>query len=221
MEVPVSLVGHGPISLPLKHEAPIHAQIRIPFSLLVKDFDPETTQVPQWEVPRSWLANRLFGRRYESPTDAGTKVFLVACPVFHHKVWPKLSTLLFGKKERVMYSHSGSDVEEWERAGASNLFWAFSTGVTDEDVDNVRAVVLKASPCPDGTGGILFTAEEMDEGENAAWKTAWEVRVPPTPSPSDRESDIDIAMERKNSVLYQLKAGLFAFPHDKESSESV
>jgi hypothetical protein len=166
-----SLVGNRPISLPLKHEAPIHVHITIPFSLLVKDFDPNTTRVPVLEKPGSWLATRLLGPRYKTPTDAPTKAFLVACPVFHRQVWPKLSTLLFGKEERMMYSHSGCDAKAWERAGASNLFWAFSTGVTDDDIGRVNAVVLTASPAPDGAGGILFTAEEMGEREQEAWKT--------------------------------------------------
>ncbi|KAH6856118.1 hypothetical protein B0I37DRAFT_366605 [Chaetomium sp. MPI-CAGE-AT-0009] len=233
MDIPVSLVGNGPISLPLKHEAPIHVQITIPFSLLVKDFDPNTTQVPHLERPRSWLANRLFGRRYTFPTDAPTKAFLVASPVFESQVWPKLGASLFGKMERIgiMYSHATSDAEKWERAGASNLFWAFSTGVTDEDISNVRAVVLKASPGPAGAGGILFTVEEMDEREKAAWKSAWEVLGPFTPSPPwrDGESDVDLAMERKNNALCRLKAGWVTFPRpsnekessEKESSESV
>jgi hypothetical protein len=220
MDIPVSLIGNESISLPLRHEAPIHLHITIPFSLLVKDFDPNTTQVPVLEPPRSWLATRLFGRRYKTPKDAMTKAFLVACPAFHNQVWPKLSTLLFGREEGIMYSCSGCDAVDWERAGASNLCWAFSTGTTDDDIGRVRAVVLTARPGPDGTGGILFTAEEMGEGEKAAWKTAWMTLVPPTPAPGHGESEVDLAMGRKNNALYRLKAGWVA-PRGSSEKESV
>lgn len=223
MDVSVSFNENGPISLQLKHVAPIHIHIMMPFSLLVKDFDPNTTQVPNLERRRSWLATRLFGRRYETPVDVMTKIFLLTCPAFHNLVWPKLSTLLFGKEEPMMYSHLSSDKEEWERARASTVSWAFSTRITDDDIGDMRAVILKASPNPDGPGGILFTVEEMGEREKAAWKTAWKVLVPPTPSPSDGESDVDLAMARKNNALCRLKAGWVALPisNKKESFESV
>jgi hypothetical protein len=164
-DISVSLVGDPPISLPLEHSESVHVHITIPFSLLVQDFDPNTTQVPQWERPRCWLATRLFGRRYETPTTDIIKVCLLAFPIFEHRVWSKLSVLLFGKEERRMNSNMGSDATEWERASASNLFWVFSKGVTDDDIDHVRAVVLKASPSMGGTSGMLFTVEEMGERE--------------------------------------------------------
>ncbi|KAK4096317.1 hypothetical protein N658DRAFT_364857 [Parathielavia hyrcaniae] len=110
MDIPVSLIGNGPISLPLKHEAPIHIHITIPYSLLVKDFDPNTTPVPVLERPRCWLITRLFERRRETPSDAPDKACLIAWPVFH-RVWPKLSTLLIGKEEPSLYSHVGCDAK--------------------------------------------------------------------------------------------------------------
>ena len=47
----MSLIANGPLSLPLKEEAPIHVHATIPFSLLVKDFDPTTAKVPYREEP--------------------------------------------------------------------------------------------------------------------------------------------------------------------------
>ena len=117
--------------------------------------------------------------------------------------------------------NTGSDAKEWAHAGASNLFFAFATGPTDDDLDCVRAVVLTASPGPDGTGGILFTVKEMDGRERAAWKTAWMALLPPTPSPGSAvEPDNDPAMERKNYALYRSKLAPSA-SSEKESFESV
>jgi hypothetical protein len=121
-----------------------------------------------------------------------------------------LSTLLFGKEEPTLYCIVGSDAKDWAHAGTSNSVWAFSTGVTEDDIDHTRAVLLKASPC--GTGGILFTVEEMGEREKAAWKTAW-MDLAPYKSPG--ESDVDCAMTRKNQALYQYMAG-WASRHSKE-----
>jgi hypothetical protein len=227
MDIPVSLVGKGPISLPLQCEAPIHLSITIPFSLLVKDFDPNTTQVPQCEKPRSWLATRLFGRQYETPTDATSKTLLLVSPALRNRVWSKLSTLLFGKEEPIMYLHSASDVREWKHAGAANVFWAFATGITEDHIGDVRALVLTASPGgpdDDGTGGVLFTVDEMGDAEKAAWKTAWTVLPPIRPSPDDEgEFEADLAMENKNRALCRLKAGWvdLQVSSEKESFESV
>lgn len=108
------------------------------------------------------------------------------------------------RKEVYMSScNTGSDAKEWAYAGASDLFFAFAMGPTDDDLDCVRAVVLTASP--DGTGGILFTVKEMDERERAAWKTAWMVLPPPTPSGIAVEPHNDSAMEKKNDALYRSK----------------
>jgi hypothetical protein len=201
MTIPVSLVENASIDLPLKH-GPFHVHVTIPFSLLVRDFDPNTTRVPQMERPQCWLATRLFGRRYDTPTDVVTKVVMVAYPVYHHQVWPELSTLLFGKEEPRMYSVSGSDAKEWERVGASNLFWAFSRGVADDDIEHTRAVVLKASCSPCSAGGIMFSVEEVGEKGKAAWKAAW-MGVVLYKEPSAGESDADLAMGKKNHGLYR------------------
>ncbi|KAK4152139.1 hypothetical protein C8A00DRAFT_16513 [Chaetomidium leptoderma] len=212
--IPVSLAENESISLPLERR-PCHIHITIPFSLLVKDFDPNTAQVPQLELPRSWWwPTRLFGRRYETLTDATTKAVTIAHPTYR-QVWPKLSALLFGKEETTLYSVLGSDAKDWERAGASNIFWAFSTGVTDDDIVHARAIVLKASPC--GTGGILFTVEEMGERDKVAWKTAW---MDVVLYKSAGESDVDLAMARKNHALYRHMAGWAPRPSNKESFES-
>ncbi|KAK4236516.1 hypothetical protein C8A03DRAFT_16845, partial [Achaetomium macrosporum] len=205
MEIPVSLVRNEPISLPLVHR-PYHVHVTIPFSLLVKDFDPNTTRVPEMERPQSWWATRLFGRRYKTPTDAAAKAFTVAYPAYRYEVWPKLSALLFGKEQPVMHSVSGSDTEDWERAGDSNLFWVFSTGVTDDDTDLVGAVVLKADPRPCSTGGIVFTVEEMGEREKAAWKTAW-MDVVLYKSPGAGESGVDLAMLQGWELVLQYLDG--------------
>jgi hypothetical protein len=221
MDIPVSLVENDRINLPLNHDVPIHVHVTIPFSLLVPDCDPNSTPVPKLERPRCWLATRLFGRQYETPTDAMTKTVLVVSPAFHHPVWPKLSALLFGKEQRNMYTHLISDATEWEHANASNISWAFSTGVTDDDIDNVSAVVLKAGPGLCGTGGILFTVEEMGERHKAAWKRAW-MELPPPMSPGSGESGVDLAMDRKNNALSRFKAGwLPQFSSEKESFESA
>jgi hypothetical protein len=152
--------------------------------------------------------------------------------MFNNHIWPKLSTLLFGKEQRSMYSHSASDVREWEHAIAGNIFWAFSIGgVTEDDIDDVRALVLTAAnhAGADGNGvggGVLFTVEEMGETEKAAWKTAWTVLPPPLcrPWPGDAgESDADLAMERKNGALCRVMAGLVTpqLFSEKEIFESV
>ncbi|EAQ85358.1 predicted protein [Chaetomium globosum CBS 148.51] len=205
MAAPIS-VEAGSMSLPIK-DGPIHIHASIPFSLLVKDFDPNTAQVPQTERPRPWWSPaRLFKGQHEIPTDAAadaaTKTFALARPAFSDQVWPRLSTLLFGKEEPTLYCSVGSDAEDWEGADTSNSIWVFSTGVTEDDIDRTRALLLKANP--DGTGGILFTAEELGEEQKAAWKTAW-VDVAPYKSPG--ESDIDCAMTRKNQALYRYMSG--------------
>ena len=225
MDIPVSVIAKGPLNLPLKEEPPIHVHATIPFSLLVKDFDPNTAKVPSWEEPRCWLANRLFGPRYKTPSSASAKVAVFASPIFDGRVWPKLGALLLGKEVGMPTCNTGSDAKEWADAGASNLFFAFSTGATDDDLDCVRAVVLTASPGPDGIG-ILFTVREMDERERAAWKAAWMALPPPIPSPGSAVEymyDDDRATERKNHALYVSKAGWFAPSRasEKESFESV
>jgi hypothetical protein len=157
----------------------------------------------------------------------------MASPILHSYIWPKLSTLLFGKEQRsIMYSHSASDVREWEHAIAGNVFWVFSIGpgVTEDDIGDVRAVVLTAANHPgpdgDGAGGVLFTVEEMGETDKAAWKTAWTVLPPPIccPWPGDAgESDADLAMERKNGALCRVMAGLVTpqLSSKKEIFESI
>lgn len=219
MAVPVSLEA-GSMSLPIK-DGPIHIHVTIPFSLLVKDFDPNTTRVPQMERPRPWWwPARLFRGRHEIPTDAATdaatKTFTLARPAFSNQVWPRLSTLLFGKEELTLYCSVGSDAKDWEHADTSNFMWAFSTGVTEDDINRTRAVLLKASPY--GTGGILFTAEEIGEKEKAAWKTAW-MDLAPYKSPG--ESDIDCAMTRKNQALYRYMGGWTSrHSNEKESFDN-
>lgn len=224
MDIPVSLIANGPLSLPLKEEAPIHVHATIPFSLLVKDFDPNIAKVPYWEEPRCWLANRLFGPRHKTPTSASAKVAMFASSIFPRRVWPSLGRLLLGKEVRISACNTGSDAKEWAHAGASNLFFAFATGATDDDMDCARAVVLTASSRPDSTGGILFTVKEMDEKERAAWKTAWMVLPPPTPSPGSAvEPNDDPAIERRNHALYESKASWLAPSpsSEKEAFESV
>ncbi len=217
----MSLIANGPLSLPLKEETPIHVHATIPFSVLVKDFDPNTAKVPYREKPRCWLANRLFGPQHKNLSSDSAKVAAFAGSIFPRRVWPKLSTLLLGKDVRMSPCNPGSDAKEWAHASASNLLFAFATGHTDDDLDCVRAVVLTASPGPDGAGGILFTVREMDERERAAWKTAWVALLPPTPSPGSAvEPDNDPAMERKNSALYRSKLATSPFS-EKESFESV
>jgi hypothetical protein len=224
MDIPVSVIANGPLSLPLKEEPPIHVHATIPFSLLVKDFDPNIAKVPSWEEPRCWLANRLFGPRYKTPSSASAKVAMFASPIFDGRVWPKLGALLLGKEVRMATCTTGSDAKEWAHADASNLFFTFATGPNDEDIDCARAVVLTASPDPEGAGGILFTVKEMDERERAAWKTAWMALPPPIPSPGSAvELDDEHATGRKNLALYNSKAGWFApsCASKKESFESV
>ena len=220
----MSLIANGPLSLPLKEEAPIHVHATIPFSLLVKDFDPNTAKVPYRTEPRCWLANRLFGPRHKNLSSDSAKVSAFASPIFPRLVWPKLGALLLGKEVRMSTCNTGSDAKEWAYASASNLFFAFATGATDDDIDYVRAVVLTASPGPDGTGGILFTVKEMDERERAAWKTAWMVLPLSTPSPGSAvRPNYDPAMERKNYALYASKASWFTPSPSgkKESFESI
>ena len=214
MDIPVSLIVNGPLSLPLQDEPLIHDHATIPFSLLVKDFDPNTAKIPSWEEPRCWLANRLLGPRYKTPYSASAQVAMFASSIFHGRVWPKLGTLLLVKEEVGMpVCTTGSDAKEWAQAAASNLLFVFVTGATDDDLDCGRAVVLTARPDPDGTGGILFTVREMDERERTAWKTAWMVLPPPTPSPragSAVAPDDGPAMQRRIHALYASKEAWFA-----------
>ena len=229
MDIPVSLVANAPLSLPLKEDAPIHIHATVPFSLLVKDFDPNTARGPYFEEPRCWLANRLFGPRRRTPSSASTRVALFADFAFTGGVWPRLSALLLGKEVRISTCTIGSDAKDWADASASNLFYAFTIGANDDDDDDDdnddmdcgRAVGLTASPGPDGTGGILFTVKEMDKGEASAWKTAWAGRPAPSPG-SDVEPGDDRAMKSKNHVLYTSNAGWFApsTSSEKESFES-
>ena len=128
MDIPVSLIANGPLSLPLNEEAPIHVHATIPFSLLVKDFDPNTAKVPYREEPRCWLANRLFGPRHKNLSSDSAKVAAFASSIFPGRVWPKLSALLLGNEVRMSPCNTGSDAKEWAHAGASNLFFAFATG---------------------------------------------------------------------------------------------
>ncbi|KAK3902451.1 hypothetical protein C8A05DRAFT_15491, partial [Staphylotrichum tortipilum] len=211
MDISVSVIGKGPISLPLKRDVPIHIAVTIPFSLLMTDFDPNTTPVPQMERPRFWLGTLLFGRRYEPPRYASSKAQFLTNPILCDRVWPKLSTILFGQEERFLYSHMTSDAREWEKIGTANIFWVCATGITDDDISNVRAVVLTASPGLDGTGeGVLFTVEEIGQTEKAAWKRAWTAM--PAWTADLGESDADLAMERKNGALCRLKAGFVELP---------
>ncbi len=48
-------------------------------------------------------------------------------------------------------------------------FRTFSTGITD-NIDQARAVVLKAEHNPNVADGMLFTVEEMDERGKTGWK---------------------------------------------------
>jgi len=97
MDIPVSAIGKGPISLPLKCDVPIHIAVTIPFSLLMKDFDPNTTPAPEWERPRSWLGTLLFGRRWETIPYASSMANLLASPTLYDRVWPQLSTILWAR----------------------------------------------------------------------------------------------------------------------------
>jgi hypothetical protein len=225
MDIPVSLVKNESISLPL--DGPLHVHITIPFSLLVKDFDPNTNPIPQMKRHRpSWWPTSLFGRWFEPPTHDITKIFDVVNPAYYGQVWPKLSALLFGREEPTMYCIVGSDAEDWERAGVSNLFWTFYTGTgvaddNDGDIEHARAVVLKASHSPCGKGGAVFTVEEMGEKDKAGWKTTWMDVVPYKPSAG--ESDVDVAMMRKNQALHRYMAAWARRPpasNEKESLES-
>jgi hypothetical protein len=131
---------------------------------------------------------------------------LVLATPYHDHVWQQLSLRLFGKHEPMLYSVVGSDIEDWERASAGTLSWAFATGATDDDIDHVRVIILKANYSLDGAGRIVFTVEEMDEGEKAAWKAVWMDMAPYTLR-RDGESEVDLAMLNKNSALRRHVAG--------------
>ncbi len=74
--------------------------------------------------------------------------------------------LLFGKHEDATekFRYINCDIKDWEHAGASNLSWTFSTGVTD-DIDHARALILKAEHKPCVAAGILFTVERDGRGK--------------------------------------------------------
>jgi hypothetical protein len=204
MVIPISLVNEEALDLKAENGlGPLHIYITTPFSLLVRDFHPNTTLVPKTEQPRSWWQKLgLFRRRRDgTPDDACVKACLLGFGPFHYDVWPKLSTLLFGKEEHRLYTTVGSDAKEWEGLGDSNLSWSFSTGVTDDDIDRVRAIVLEASEGP--TGSIQFTLEEIDEKQRADWKSYYE-SAPRYRLPG--ESVIDAEMGLKISALYRYMA---------------
>ena len=219
LDIPVSLVGRESISLPLEH-GPIHVHVTIPFSFLVKDFDPNTAPVPQVQRPRSWWRPTwLFGRRYEPLTEPASRALILATP-YHDHVWQQLSLSLFGKHESMLYCVVGSDIEDWESASVGTLSWAFATGATDDDIDHVRAIVLKANDSLDKEGRIRFTVEEMDETKKAAWKAVWVGMVRYT-SRQDGESEVDLAMLNKNSALHRLMASwALRASNEKESLEN-
>ncbi|KAL2139812.1 hypothetical protein VTI28DRAFT_4667 [Corynascus sepedonium] len=135
MDITVSLDKDESMDLSLK-EGPVHVYITIPFSFLVKDFDPNTTQVPKW---------------YGLDLGGGPP------------------------------------------------------GV----------VVLKANNSSYGTGGILFTLEEMDEKEKVAWKATWMGMVPIN---STGGSNLDLGMTNKNHALYRHMSGWASRPLNEKGS---
>ncbi|KAK4249856.1 hypothetical protein C7999DRAFT_29725 [Corynascus novoguineensis] len=106
-------------------------------------------------------------------------------------------------------------IADWECVGVSNLLRAFSTGITDDDIDHARVVVLKANNSLYGTCGILFTVEEMDEKEKVAWKATWMDMVL---FKSAGESDLDLAMTNKNHALYRHMSGWASRPLNEKGS---
>ncbi|KAK3291592.1 uncharacterized protein B0H64DRAFT_478334 [Chaetomium fimeti] len=209
--IPVSLAENESINLPLN--GPIHVHITIPFSLLVKDFDPKTTQVPpRMKAGPWWRPTWLFGYRYETPTHPEVKAFDLTSPAFRQELWPKLSVLLFGKEEVTMYSVTGCDIQDWEHAAASNIVWSFATGVTDDNVDRARAVVLKLNNHPSRPG--LFTVEELEGAEDAAWKKVLMDTEPWEETPE--ESAVDVEMTRRNRGLYQYMRDRDVRPSDEK-----
>ncbi|KAH6842361.1 hypothetical protein B0I37DRAFT_381748 [Chaetomium sp. MPI-CAGE-AT-0009] len=198
--IPVSLVDNGSISLPL--DGPLHVYITVPFSLLVKDFDPNTTRVPPWVQPAPWWwPTWLFGPRYKTPTNAEIKAYSIASPVFQEQLWPKLSALLFGKEEPALYTVVGSDIKDWEHAAASHLFWTLATGVTDENVDRIKAVVL--TPISSASRPGLFTVEELGAVEEAAWKKSLMDTVQWEFLEGEERSPVDFEINKRNHGLFQ------------------
>jgi hypothetical protein len=190
-----SLVENGSISLPLV--GPFHVYMTTPFSLLVQDFDPNTTQIPPNILPAPWWRpDWLFGPRFEAPPYAGTRAVVLAHPALTEELWPKLSALLFGKAEPKMYTVISSTIEDWQHALDSDFSWAFATGVTDDDIDNIRAVVLKTTNDPSRPG--QFTVEQLRAEEDAAWKR---VLADTEPWESPEETEIDVEITRRNRAL--------------------
>ncbi len=123
MVIPLSLVANESTSLPLKN-GPFHVHVMIPFSLLVKDSDPNTTPDPQCARLRLWWwwTTLLFGVRWETLTDPMEEAFFLGSLIFS-RIWGKMKVLLFGKHEAVTekYHYINSNIKNWEHAGASNL----------------------------------------------------------------------------------------------------
>lgn len=86
-----------------------------------------------------------------------------------------------------------------ESAGASIATWTFARSITDDDIINVRALVLRGESYPcDKTGGILFTVEEMGEREMAGWKRYWGEGVM---HKDEWDTDVNIAIKKMGFAL--------------------
>ena len=217
-----SIVENESISLPLV--GPFHVYMTTPFSLLVQDFDPNTKIPPGIQPAPWWRPNWLFGPRFETPCYAGSWALFLTNPAFSKELWPKLSALLFGKEEPALHSIINCNIEDWQQVIDSNLLWAFSTGVTDDNIDNIKAVVLKPINDPSRPG--RFTVEELGPVEDAAWKRVLGDTEPWESPEESQETDIDVEMRRRNFALSWYMRDRGMIPSDekkfaeKESVES-
>lgn len=197
--IPVFVVPKPEIPLPLKEDDGYHVHVIVPFSLIVRDLDPNATRAPVTLEHRrfTWWATRLFGRWKEISSEPQLEAIGIANPHLTN-IWPRLSAILFGREEPARYSMTACDVEDWKHVNGSHVFWTAFVGAIDNT--NTRVVVLRA----DGSlvhGGIQFTLEEMGDKDKQAWKEEYLGYCMSNVSRTQGLPAADIELIRRNLAL--------------------
>lgn len=225
MNSPISLIGDEQTHLPLQG-GPFHVHITIPFSLLVRDFDP-TIPLPQvaFRPKRSWMA-RLFGRRdatLSPENEAVLKALTLARPHLCD-IWRRLSVLLFDgePEEYPVHTYVSLDVNDGRTIGTSNLAWVVAAGDMAGDLEAARVLLLTAQDDPE-RGGIQFTWREMDDKDMGVLKSEWRDVRNARGRDGSAWSDFDEEMVRRHFTLNNLvRHGVpYRYPsYQRESLES-
>ncbi len=208
--------------LPLKfRDGHIHVHITVPFSLIVRDFGPNTSPPRTITFPRSprW-ATLLLGPHHHTLPEPASGAGLVAGDHLEH-FWPQLSLTLFGREMPAQYTLATCDAADWEHLDDSNVFWTTAGGAI-VDTPNPRVLTLKGHASPVG-GGIRFTLEEMGGERREAWKVEY-ARAPLHEMPGAPNPAVAGDLIRRNLTPNRLMSGRIrsrAFRKDSfESSTS-